>query len=100
MTGALLRLMDYEKNTPAEALSAVECFSSYKISGAAFYKRFPERTAAAVYNVFKMLLEYYNTFENGNIYEKLFGKRLHEPHFIFDKPFFMKKRRTPIAFTK
>lgn len=93
--GALLRLMDHEDNTPAEVLSAVECFSSYKISGAAFYKKFPERTAAAVYNVFKMLLEYYNTFENGNIYEKLFGKRLHEPHFIFDQAVFYEKAPHP-----
>ena len=93
--GALLRLMDYEKNTPAEALSAVECFSSYKISGAAFYKKYPERTAAAVYNVFGMLCKYYDVPQNGNIYEKLFGKSLHEPHFIFDQAVFYEKEPHP-----
>lgn len=93
--GALLRLMNYEENTPAEALGAIENFSSYKIRDAAFYKKFPERTEAAVYNVFGMLLEYYTTFENGNIYEKLFGKKLHEPHFIFDQAVFYEKAPHP-----
>ena len=89
--GALLRLMNYEENTPAEALGAIESFSSYKIRGAAFYKKFPERTEAAVYNTFGLLREYYAASENGNIYEKLFGKRLYEPHFIFDQAVFYEK---------
>ena len=89
--GALLRLMNYVENTPAETLSAVECFSSYKISGAAFYKKYPERTAAAVYEAFGMLQQYYANSKNGNMYEKLFGKRIYEPHFIFDQAVFYEK---------
>ena len=38
-----------------------------------------------------MLLEYYNTPQNGNIYKKLFGKRLYEPHLIFDQAVFYEK---------
>lgn len=93
--GALLRLMNYVENTPEEALSAVECFSSYKISGAAFYKRFPERTAAAVYETFGILHQYYANSKSGNMYEKLFGKRIYEPHFIFDQAVFYEKEPHP-----
>lgn len=87
--------MNYEENTPAEALGAIENFSSYKIRGAAFYKKFPERTEAAVYGTFSLLREYYAASENGNIYEKLFGKRLYEPHFIFDQAGFLRKSAAP-----
>lgn len=85
---AVITLMNFENTEPHELLGAFESFSAYKISNAAFYKKYPELTERAVYKVFEMLCGHYG---RDKIYEKLFGKKITEPHFIFNQAVFYEK---------
>lgn len=85
---ALLTLAEYKARTPKEVLEALDIFSSYKLCGSAFYKKYPDDTAGTVYRLFEILSE-----GDGDILTKLFGKRERREYFMFHSAVFYEAKK-------
>ena len=87
---ALLTLAEYKSHTPEEVLCALDMFSSYRLCGSAFYKKYPEDTAGTVYRLFELLSD-----GSSDILTKLFGKRERREYFIFHSAVFYETEKHP-----
>ena len=92
---ALMTLMNYKNETADSLLTALDCFSSYRLENSVFYKKHPAETADTVYRLFSSLAEYYENKEGGDIFIRLFAKPVKEKYFIFRSAVFCEKRPHP-----
>ena len=93
--GALITLLEYRDHTPEEVLHALEPFSSYKLTGSAFYKKYPEDVAAVTARVFSALAEYYRKKSPQGIFGQLFGSYERYDTFLFSSAVFYEKAPHP-----
>lgn len=89
---ALICLMDYKTKSPAEITAALDNFSSYKLTGSAFYKKYPRETCDAVYRLFRGLAEHYEGKPGGDIFLRLFAKPEKEDYLMFRMSVFYEQR--------
>ena len=92
---ALMTLMSYKNETSESVLTALDCFSSYRLRNSVFFKKCPAETADTVYRLFSSLAEYYENKEGGDIFIRLFAKPVKEKYFIFRSAVFFEKRPHP-----
>ncbi len=89
---ALICLMDYKTKSPAEITAALDNFSSYKLTGSAFYKKYPREACDAVYRLFRSLAEHYENSPGGSIFLRLFAKPEKEDYLMFRMSVFYEPR--------
>lgn len=92
---ALMTLMNYKNETADSLLTALDCFSSYRLENSVFYKKHPAETADTVYRLFSSLAEYYENKEGGDIFIRLFAKPVKEKYFIFRSAVFFEAKPHP-----
>lgn len=92
---ALMTLMNYKNETGDSLLTALDCFSSYRLENSVFFKKHPAETADTVYRLFSSLAEYYENKEGGNIFIRLFAKPVKERYFMFRSAVFFEAKPHP-----
>lgn len=92
---ALLCLINYKNETADSLLTALDCFSSYRLENSVFFKKHPAETADTVYRLFSSLAEYYENKEGGNIFIRLFAKPVKERYFMFRSAVFFEAKPHP-----
>lgn len=90
---ALMILMAPDSHSEEELFLALNTLSSYNLENSGFYKRYPEDMRAVACGVFRQLSAYYEKNRKTSLCEKLFGKVVSAPYYMFSSAVFYDQKK-------